>query len=442
VIGRGWRLVAAAATAAATLTGCNLSQGLYGVTLPGSVGAGGYKVTAIFPDAAQLVPDSTVKVADVTVGTVTGVSLIRRHDQWMARIVMHIEPSVHVPSNSVATLQQTSLLGEDFVELGPPPGQTAASTQLPENGKAYLAANNTIEYPDLEQVFGALSLLLNDGGLPELQTIDYELSQALNGREANVRDLIRQLNITLGGLNSQRGEIVRALDNLDALSTVLVRQRDTIATALTDLAPGLKVMADERSQFVALLSSLSRLGRVATRIVDASVTSTQADFAELRPVVERIAAAGAALPRSLDLLLDYPFPLDSAGSMPGDFANLYATLLLNQSGLCQLLGIPPQDCPSNLKLPGPVSPSHSSGHPGSGRTTHRGSPSPGSGLGKKVRHLLHHLKPSPGSGLGGLLHHLLGGPGGLLDFGYSGASAAALSGYGAMAQLLMMEPSS
>jgi phospholipid/cholesterol/gamma-HCH transport system substrate-binding protein len=356
VTARSLRLAAAGAAAAVTLTGCDLSQGLYGVSLPGSVGAGGYKVTAVFSDVSQLVPDAVVKVADVTVGTVTGVSLIRQHGRWMAKVVMHIEPSVHVPANSVAVLQETSLLGEKFVELGPPAGVRAARGYLPANGTAFLSADNTVAYPDLEQVFAALSLLLNGGGLQQLQTIDYQLSQALNGREANVRDLVTQLNTTLGGLNAQRGQIVRALDNLDALSTVLARQRDTIATALTDLAPGLKVMADERSQFVRLLSSLSRLGRVATRVINASVTSTQADFAELRPVVERIAAAGAALPESLDLLVDYPFPVDAAGSMPGDFANLYATVLGSPAGVCAVANPPPQlqaICKLLSQLPGP-----------------------------------------------------------------------------------------
>jgi phospholipid/cholesterol/gamma-HCH transport system substrate-binding protein len=310
-----------AALAALALSGCSFSQGLYGASLPGAVGANGYEISAVFSDVSNLVPEASVRVADVTVGTVSKITLTR---SLQARVDMHIEPSVKLPANSVAILQQTSLLGEKFVELGPPPGTAPAAGDLAPG--TVIPESQTTAYPDLEQIFGALSLLLNGGGLQRLQTIDYELSQALSGREASVRDLLHQLTYLLGGLNQQKSQIVRALDATDQLTAQLEAQRQTIATALDDLGPGLKVLADERSQFVTMLSALSNLGQVATHVIDSSEQATITDLADLKPVVQRIAAAGADLPRSLDLLLDYPFPADAVDAMPGDFTALYVTL--------------------------------------------------------------------------------------------------------------------
>lgn len=330
----GRRRVALAVTAAAAavaLSGCSFSQGLYGASLPGAVGAGGYRVSAIFSDVSDLVPEASVRVADVTVGTVTRITLTH---SLQARVDMRIEPSVKLPANSVAILQQTSLLGEKFIELGPPPGVAPASGDLAAG--TVIPESQTTAYPDLEQIFGALSLLLNGGGLQRLQTIDYELSQALAGRESSVRDLLHQLNFLLGGLNQQKSQIVRALDATDSLTSQLEAQRQTISTALDDLGPGLKVLADERTQFVSMLSALSNLGQVATRVINASEQSTITDLADLKPVVERIAAAGADLPRSLDLLLDYPFPADAVNAMPGDYTALYVTLELQGSNCLPL----------------------------------------------------------------------------------------------------------
>jgi phospholipid/cholesterol/gamma-HCH transport system substrate-binding protein len=342
-------LVLAAVASLGALTGC---QGLYGVSLPGAVGANGYQVTAYFHNVNQLVPDAAVKVADVTVGTVSNISLVTRTMQ--AKVVMHIERSVHLPANTVAILEETSLLGEKFVELGPPPGVQPVG-QLPTNGRAVLAVGDTVDYPNLEDVFGVLSTVLNGGGLQNLETINDELVHALQGRESTVRNLFGQLRTFIGGLNTQRTAIVAAIQQLNRLSGTFAAQTQTISTALQDLGPGIGVLASERTQLVSLLSALSNLGSVSTRIINASEQNTVADLSDLKPILSQIVSAGSALPNDLELLFDYPFPHTSVYGVPGDYTNLYATLDLNSlcnipsivsanlsqlSGLCPLPQVP------------------------------------------------------------------------------------------------------
>jgi phospholipid/cholesterol/gamma-HCH transport system substrate-binding protein len=327
------RRLAALAAAAVVLGGCSsFSEGLYGKSLPGSAGAGGYKLVAVFDNVTDLVPQASVRVNNVTVGAVTKIAL---DSDLKAKVVMTVARSVKLPANSEAILSQTSLLGEKFVELGPPPGVAPQGGPLPPGS----VIQSTTAYPDLEQIFGALSLVLNGGGIGQLETIDYELTQALSGHERRVQDLLSQLNFLVGGLNTQKAEIVRALDDLDALSSQFNAQQQTLSYALANLGPGLKILADQRSQLVNLLSSLSNLGVVATRIIHASQQATATDLADLKPVVQRIAAAGSALPRSFDLLLDWPFPLSAAGAIPGDYTALYVTLVVN-GPLCAAVALP------------------------------------------------------------------------------------------------------
>ena len=70
----------------------------------------------------DLVPQSAVKVNDVTVGAVDKITL----DGWHARVRLRLRDSVKLPDNAVAELRQTSLLGEKFVSLSPPPDLAAA----------------------------------------------------------------------------------------------------------------------------------------------------------------------------------------------------------------------------------------------------------------------------------------------------------------------------
>jgi phospholipid/cholesterol/gamma-HCH transport system substrate-binding protein len=319
------RIVAALAVAALALSGCGF-KGAYSLPLPGGAAHGKtYHVTAIFPDVQDLTVQAAVRVNDVAVGDVTSITLGENKNAagyLEAHVGMSINSSVHLPANAVATLEQTTLLGEKFVALAPP--SSGATGNLASD--AVISTGSSSELPSVEEVFGLLSQVLNGGDLADLQTINVEITKALSGRETAVRGALTQLNTFVTGLANQKQQIVRALDNLDRFSAALVKQNSTIATALTDLGPGLRVLADERAQFTALLSDLSNFGKVATHVINASKTDTITGLRDLQPILGHLAAAGSDLPQALEILVTFPFPRDSSQSSPGDYTNFSASL--------------------------------------------------------------------------------------------------------------------
>jgi phospholipid/cholesterol/gamma-HCH transport system substrate-binding protein len=321
-------LAAALLLPLAVLTGC---QGAYDLPLPGgaAMGGKGYQVTAQFADVMDLVPQSAVKVDDVTVGKVERISV----DGWTARVTMRVKDSVVLPANATAELRQTSLLGEKYVELAPP---TEVTSQGRLANGAVIPLARSSRAPEVEEVLGALSLLLNGGGVGQLKIITTELNKATHGNEAAIRDLVGQLNTFVDGLDAQKSQIVTALDAVDRLSGRLAAQRQDLGTALDHLPAGLKVLADERSQLTSMLTALDRLGAVGSRVVSASRADTVANLKALKPTLMELTVAGDDLPNSLRLLLSFPFPDNSAsGAIKGDYANLHATLDVN---LPELLG--------------------------------------------------------------------------------------------------------
>ena len=76
-------------------------------------------------------------------------------------------------------------------------------------------------------MLGALSLLLNGGGVGQLQTITRELNQALHGREGDgaLGARTRSARFT-GQLDRHKHDIVHALEALNRLSRSLNQQRD------------------------------------------------------------------------------------------------------------------------------------------------------------------------------------------------------------------------
>lgn len=345
---RALKFLAAASAAALLLGGCQFG-GLASLPLPGAPAQGGdvYHVTVDFADVLDLVPDSAVKVNDVIVGAVESIDL----EGWHAAVHVRIENSVHLPENAVANIKQTSLLGEKYVALSAP--TDAPATGALHDGSV-IPLSRTGTNPQVEEVLSALSALLNGGGVAQLHTITVELNKALGGREQNLRDFLVQLNTFVGGLNQQRDDIIRALDGIDKLSATLNDQHTVISNAVDQMPAAISTLADDRAMLTKLLTSLSNLGAVGTRVINASQADLVTDLRDLVPVLSELNQAGSDLPNALDLLLTYPLPQGLTSAIKGDYVNLKATADLNIFALYHnLLGGPPAP---GAPTPGPSKP--------------------------------------------------------------------------------------
>jgi phospholipid/cholesterol/gamma-HCH transport system substrate-binding protein len=314
---------AAGAALALTLTGCGFG-GVQDVPLPGGANLGGhpYTVKARFADVLDLVPQASVRVNDVAVGRVTGIALAP--DGWSALVTMKVNGKVRLPANAYAHLEQSSLLGEKYVELSAPPSGEAATGRL--DADATIPLSHTNRNPEVEEVFGALSMLLNGGGIQQLKTISTELNKALTGNEPQIRAMLTQVDTLVSDLDTHKQDITDALDGVNQLSGTLATRDQKIGTVLTDLSPGLKVLDEQRGSLVTMLQSLDTLSGVAVDTVNRSKDDMVADLKALAPTLQRLADAGQDLPDSLQVLLTYPFTDEVLNGVKGDYLNVYLDL--------------------------------------------------------------------------------------------------------------------
>lgn len=345
--------LAAVATAAALLTsGCGvLSGGLRDVELPGGADLGDdpYQLTVAFTDVVDLVPQSLVKVADVPVGTVTDIAV---GPDWTAQVTVLVNGDVALPPDARARVRTTSLLGEKFVELLAP--ENAAAGRIADG--ATIPLLRTGRAAEVEEVLGALSLLLNGGGIAQIRTIANELNQALTGNETEIRALLDDLDTLVGALDDRKSEITRALDEINRLSGTLKDRREQISTVLEDLSPGLRELEDQRGKLVDLLQSLDRLSGVATDVVNRSQDDVVADLEALRPVLAKLTEAGPDLVDALPLLPTFPFTDNSVEAFAGDYSNLYIKADLDLSHVLENLARSGQPFPGPDGLPGLLPP--------------------------------------------------------------------------------------
>ncbi|MFT4288217.1 MCE family protein [Nocardioides sp.] len=304
------------------LTGCDFDA--YDLPLPGGaeVGADPIEVTVQFADVLDLVPDSAVKVNEVSVGKVTDVRLVDGH----AEVGLELRKDTELPANAVAEIRQTSLLGEKFVSLAAPADPAAAKLTTGDTIPLARSGRN----PEVEEVLGALSLVLNGGGVAQLKTITTELNKALGGREDIARSVLDQVDYLVANLDDNKTAIVNAIDALDRVAKQARQQEPAIDQALAELPSALQSIDAQRQDLVAMLQALSKLGDVGTRVITASKDSVIRTVDNLQPTLTQLADAGDDLVNSIDTALTYPFVDDVVGRDPqvarniamGDYVNL------------------------------------------------------------------------------------------------------------------------
>lgn len=331
ILGSRVRAAAGLLVGAVVLTGCDFD--VYQLPLPGGADTGDdpISVTVKFDDVLDLVPKSSVKVNDVTVGQVTDVEL----DGYKAVVEIEVRNDVDLPDNPVASIRQTSLLGEKFVSLAAPA----------QGGKGELSDGDVIENggrnPEVEEVLGALSLVLNGGGVAQLKTIASELNLALEGREDSAKSVLTQVNSLVTRLDERKTDIVDAIESINRLAVAARTHQDSIDLALEELPSALDSLDRQREDLVSMLKGLTRLSDVGVRVINTTQTQTVNSLKALDPILTQIAKAGDNFAKGFSTFLTYPFIDEAVGRDPnvarnlhmGDYVNLSIDLQIDLNNL-------------------------------------------------------------------------------------------------------------
>src|SRR3546814_1410691 len=90
------------------------------------------RITVYMENAVNLVPNSEVKVNDVTVGAVRTIEF----DGWRAKLTLGVEKGTRLPANVEAKIAQKSLLGAEYIELEVPEGMVAEKEQMASRARS------------------------------------------------------------------------------------------------------------------------------------------------------------------------------------------------------------------------------------------------------------------------------------------------------------------
>ncbi|CAM2908953.1 mammalian cell entry protein [Mycobacterium intermedium] len=313
------------------LTSCNW-RGIANVPLPVGRGTGSDRMTIYvqMPDTLALNANSRVRVADVWVGTVRNIALKSDPNlkKWMAILTLDLDPTVKLPVNTTAKIGQTSLLGTQHVELVVPKDRAQQDLKSGDT----ITLKNSSAYPTVERTLASVAVILNGGGIPNLEVIQREILAVLDGHVDHIREFLTRLDTFVTELNRQSGGITRAIDSTNQLLAAIADRNETLDKVLTEIPPLIEHFADTRTLFADATESLGRFSDTANQALAQSRANLYRNLASLQRPLRELGRAAPYVVDGLRLGLTAPFNIDGVDKViRGDFINISAAFDLTLS---------------------------------------------------------------------------------------------------------------
>ncbi|MGV0583686.1 MlaD family protein [Mycobacteroides chelonae] len=233
--------------------GCS-SAGLADLPLPApGLGAGGYRLTAVFANALNLPERAKVKLAGADIGEVESMAAKDFH----AVTTLRIRHDVALPAGSTAQLRTATPLGDVFVAITPPAQPVAATLGDGDT----ITIDQTGAAATVESVLSSAAILVNGGAVHNLTNVVNGMGRAAGQDGQAFGRMIGKSNELLGKLNARSGQLDTALTETTHLAEVLDGKREKLAEVLHAAGPATATLQDNAGQISDLVLLLGDTAR-------------------------------------------------------------------------------------------------------------------------------------------------------------------------------------
>ncbi len=270
----------AGALASLSLSGCIVSS-------PATI-----TTTAYFSDVGNLVSGAPVQMAGITVGGVRSISLSGKR----AKVVMSIDRSAHVPSDVTAKAEQSTVLGEEVVQLVAASGP---SVHLLAN---HSVISRTALVPGIQQFVAGGTAVLGSIGTSQLASLINASGRGFGGQGPELRQLLAHLNTMMAGYSSRDREIASLVGAMNRLSGSLAPKASADARALVNLSRTVRVLNQQSGRFMDLLRGLDHLSTESRSILTEELAQIDFQLRGLAGLTGTLNGQQAAIARLLEQL--------------------------------------------------------------------------------------------------------------------------------------------
>lgn len=190
---------------------------------PGKSFSDGYTLVMEFANVLNLPARAKVTLNGVTIGIVTGVAVAGSHVDVTSRI----DPTISVPSNIHAELQQATVLGDIYVALDKP---ASGAPALVPGSRIPLA--QTASPPQLEDTIVHLADFIGSGSIQRVQNALIGLNR-ITPPPADVRKIASRFSADITDLSNNIHTVDLLLNAVSETAQVLHNQIPELKSTLT-----------------------------------------------------------------------------------------------------------------------------------------------------------------------------------------------------------------
>jgi phospholipid/cholesterol/gamma-HCH transport system substrate-binding protein len=268
----------------------------------------------------EMHPHADVKMRGQVIGEVRDISA----DGSGARLRLAIRPGAlkNVPANVTAQMLPTTLFGERYVALVPPPDPSpvalAAGSVIGQDRSA-----NAIE---LERVLDNVLPLLTAVRPDKLSATLTAIAQALQGRGEELGQTLVRFDSYLRKTNPQLPALDRDITELVRVAQAYSQASPDILQALTDFTTTSRTIVDQRANLGALYDSVTDSSNDLTDFLRRNSPNLIRLSADRRPALETLARYSPSFPCTLKTLSDFVPAMDRALGKGTDRHGMHVTV--------------------------------------------------------------------------------------------------------------------
>ncbi|MGN6162778.1 MAG: MlaD family protein [Marmoricola sp.] len=234
---------------------------------------------AIFSSASELKSGDDVRVAGISVGSVTDVSLYHRSE---AIVTFKVTNDLKLTTATHVEVRFLNLVGDRYLALtqGSPSATTPvlkADSTIPES--------NTVPALNLTQLFNGFQPLFQALSPKDVNDLALNIVQVLQGEGGTVQQLLAHTASLTNTLADRNQLITQVIDNLSGTLDTVDQHHRQLDTLLVQLRGWMGNLARDRATIGASLQDVSTLTQQLAELVTQARPFAKEDIAQLRRVM-------------------------------------------------------------------------------------------------------------------------------------------------------------
>jgi phospholipid/cholesterol/gamma-HCH transport system substrate-binding protein len=271
--------------------------------------------SAVFTDAANVIPGDEVRMAGVRVGTIKGVSLYGGRE---AKIDFTVAKTVAMTDTTRIEVRYRNLIGQRYLAVVERSGGRSLA------GGATIPTSRTSPALNLTTLFNGFRPLLTGLNPSDVNQLSYELVQVLQGEGGTIDSLFRRVGSLTNSLADRDALIGRVIDDLNATLGPIAGHDRQLSALVGNLSSFLGGLAQDRGAIDHALVSVDQMTGATAGLLHDARPALAADIRHLGLLAERLGAPQSrALIEHFLTYTPYKLKVSTPEASYGAFLNFY-----------------------------------------------------------------------------------------------------------------------